>query len=449
MPTPINPELNQGLSKGDYFNTDIVLNKIMDQSTFFEAAFLADSEGIIKAASRFHILRSDITDREYYRAVFFQDQEKYVTRTAIKSIVTGNPVIVIASPIRDKGQITGLLGVSVDLGLFGKQMISNKEIGDRGYAFVVDNEDKIIIHPETELQLQNVSEWDFIRNVRLQEGERIFHPYTFDGVSKLGAFVKIPDYDWLIGVNLPEKEVLAVGMRLTRLIIQVLLAGNIVMTLFLYFLIRSKIIRRLAPLEHLMDQASRGQLNERGSMTGNDELASLTKSYNILIDSLGSFFEGLHLRLTQLDDGGKDLSVHMEETASAVSQIQAGINSSMGQFRHQEESIDSTVAVLEEMTRNIEAQNRGIIRQNESIQGSSSAVEELIAQVRNLSSSADEAESSMKVLHESSLTGQRNLQHVAELVTTISEKSQELERANRPDFRHSRPDESAGYECGH
>jgi methyl-accepting chemotaxis protein len=179
-----------------------------------------------------------------------------------------------------------------------------------------------------------------------------------------------------------------------------------------------------------MDRAARGQLNERGMVRGKDELASLGMSYNILIDSLGSFFEGLHKRLSQLEDGGKDLSVHMEETAAAVSQIQAGISSSMGQFRHQEESIDSTVAILEQMTRSIETQDKGIIRQNESIQGSSSAVEQLIAQIRTLSSSTDEAELSMKVLHESSLTGQRNLQHVAELVTTISEKSQELEEAN-------------------
>ena len=102
----------------------------------------------------------------------------------------------------------------------------------------------------------------------------------------------------------------------------------------------------------------------------------------------------------------------------------------MSQFDAQEESVSSTVSAVEQMTRCIESLDANIERQNNSIVESSTAVEELIAQIKGITSSAEEAETCMGNLLKSSGQGHENMQSVSSLVHTISEKSYELEEAN-------------------
>ena len=167
-----------------------------------------------------------------------------------------------------------------------------------------------------------------------------------------------------------------------------------------------------------------------GTIKGSDELASITDSYNTLAESLGAFFRGMNTNLEDLENRGLELSANMEETAAAVHQIKANINSSMGLFQNQEASVNSTVTAVEQLTRNIESQDNSIDKQNGSIIESSSAVEEMIAQNQAIGASVEEAENYMKILLKSSEEGRGNIRHVADLVSTISEKSSDLETAN-------------------
>ena len=426
----MNRDFHEGLKKGDYFNVDIILKHILNQNSFFETVFLADQNGIITASTRFNNLRANISGMEYFKASVQGNQEKYVTPSAIISEVTGNPVIVFSSPIRDNGQVIGMLGVSLDLGLFGEATISDKRIGKTGYGFVLDHHNTIIIHPDLDVLMEDTSELDFIQDIRSLDDQQAFLSYRYKGEAKQGAFIKIEAVDWMIVASMPDSEIKAISRSLTGILVIILVVSNILMGFFLFALVRIKITRKLIPLQQLMGKAAQGELGERGAVTGSDELASITDSYNTLAESLGAFFRGMNANMEDLESRGLELSANMEETAAAVHQIKANINSSMGQFHHQEESVNSTVSAVEQMTRNIESQDISIDKQNGSIVESSSAVEEMIAQNQAISASAEEAENYMKVLMDSSEEGRSNIRHVADLVTTISEKSNDLEAAN-------------------
>ncbi len=425
-----NPDFVEGLEKGDYFQTDILLNKFKQMDSTIESVFIADGEGLVTASSRFNLLRVDISDREYFQETVKENRENYVDKTALISKVTGNPIIVFANPIRDKGRILGMLGVAVDLGIFGSTAVANKNIGDTGYAYVIDQSEQVIIHPDPDLITYDAGQWDFVKDAKAFNEELVFLPYTFEGVSKQAAFARIDFLDWLVITTLPDREAARLANQLTVILVMAILITSLLIIFYLFILIKLKVTNRLSSLEQLMGQAAEGVLTERGEPKGKDEMASITGSYNALIDALGGFFSGLQIRLRTLDEGGNELAGNMEETAAAVEQIQANIGSSMNQFTTQEESVSATVAAVEEMARNIDSLDQSIERQNESIVESSTAVEELIAQIRNISSSAEEAESCMKELVGSTDEGRSRLHAVAGLVTTISEKSRELESAN-------------------
>ncbi|OQY32383.1 MAG: hypothetical protein B6241_11170 [Spirochaetaceae bacterium 4572_59] len=428
----LNNVFMEGLNHGDNSSINILLKKILEQSPYFEATFVSDINGTIRASTSVNIIMSDISDREYFEEVLTGNKEKIVSKSAIESKVTGNPTIVICSPIREGEQVLGIIGVSLDLGLFSTDFLTNKEIGNTGYAFVTDKDDRMIIHSDAELLFKDMSRQDYVRHVKNQDSQKVFYSYT-DSVTKderLGAFSRIEELDWIFGVSISDKEVFELGNKLISILVQVLLVSNFLLAIFLYLLVRIRIIGRLEPLEQLMEHASMGQLTEKGIIKGKDELSSITKSYNDLIDSLRSFFTGMLNSLGELEKNGFELSSNIEETAAAVKQIKTNIDSSMGQFKHQEDSVASSVSAVEQMILSIESQDQGIDRQNESIAESSSAVEELIAQNQNITASTEEAEKCMEELIVSSSTGQTNIQHVADLVATISDKSRELEAAN-------------------
>jgi methyl-accepting chemotaxis protein len=426
----LNTVFQEGLRSNDYFNIDSLLKKIQHQDKNLDDIFLADRNGTVISSTATNFLRESISDREYFKETVGENREHYITKTALKSRSNGNPVLVFSSPIRYKGQVLGMLGATLNLGNIENEIILSKEIGKTGFAYVIDESNQLIMHPDPELILTDVSGWAFMEDVKNREEEKANFSYEHEGTKYEAAFARVEGLDWLLIVAMEDKEVASTASTTRMAILLANIVFSLLMMLSIFFLVRGRIVRRLSPLESMMGQAADGVLTDRLKVSGKDELASVSRSYNSLIDSLGAFFNGLHQRMTDMESGGNDLAANMEQTAAAVQQIKANVGSSMKQVRSQEDSVSSTVTAVEEMTRNIESQDKSIDRQNNSIVESSSAVEELIAQVQSIAASSEEAEKYMMILVRSAETGQNRIHNVADLVSTISNKSHDLEEAN-------------------
>ena len=294
----------------------------------------------------------------------------------------------------------------------------------------MDSQGLVFVHPDSESIFFDSQNWDFANTVRESGEKELYYPYTIDGVAKQAAFAWMDAPHWLVATVIDDKEVFQVSRRITLLLFILLLAADVFLIFFLAFVVRKKITSRLMPLDKLMKQASSGQLNAKGQWKGRDEVASITKSYNSLVDSLSQFFNELNLRMADMEDGGNDLASNMEETAAAVYQIKANIDSSMKQIRSQEDSVHETASAVNQVARNIDLLEKAIDRQGESVLESSGAVEELIAQIKGISNSTSEARICMDELVEASKTGHEKLNLVSVLVKEISEGSHKLEDAN-------------------
>ena len=191
-------------------------------------------------------------------------------------------------------------------------MVNNKKIGKTGYSYVIDKSEQIIIHPDPELLTFDAGQWDFIKEAKAMEKELLFMPYTSEGISKQAAFAQIDPLDWMVISILPDQEVTSLANQLILILILAVLITSICLVLFMYILMKKRILDRLSPLQELMYNASKGLLSERGVSIGKDEMASITESYNSLIDALGHFFKGLKQRMEEMEQGGSELAVNME-----------------------------------------------------------------------------------------------------------------------------------------
>ena len=83
---------------------------------------------------------SDLADRSYIQAAF---KGETILSDIVISRVTGEPVLMLATPIETASKETALLLARVD-GYILSDVIDTIEIGETGYAFIINNE--AIIH---------------------------------------------------------------------------------------------------------------------------------------------------------------------------------------------------------------------------------------------------------------------------------------------------------------
>jgi methyl-accepting chemotaxis protein len=408
-----------------------IISYIMESNSSSESVFITDRKGNIIADSSAASLGENISGTDYFQNIIIGGDEFFTTPEAYISELSGDIVIVHAVKLYSENEVYGILGIVMDLTIFGEEMVLNKRIGETGYPYILDRNGIILIHPSEALLFtpsQNVDPL-FQTVIDNSEEEQILS-YTLNGSAKQGVFIRLPELDWMVCLAMDDNEVFSTVRDLRNTLILTSIALVIITGLILLFYVRFKLINKITGVESLISKASEGNLTERGEIKGNDEIAGMSRFFNTLLDSFSGFFIKLRRSLVDLEDVGTELSANMEETAAAVHQIRTNVENSLQQIEKQEESVSSTVTAVEEITQNIQSLDKNIDQQNNSVQQGSSAVEQMIAQIKAVSSSTEEAERLMEVLKGSSSKGKENLDQVSQMVKDIAERSKELEQAN-------------------
>ncbi|QEN09784.1 methyl-accepting chemotaxis protein [Oceanispirochaeta crateris] len=427
----MNPNYGVSLQNRNFTYSASVLYKLKSQSPYFEDVFLMDSEGLVVGSTNPKLKGKDYSEDSFFKNAKMSGHEFDIDPTIVRFGEEGYPAAIVSSAVLVDGNIEGFLVISMNMQKFGTDFIVNRKVGETGNTYVIDSQGIIFIHPDKEHIFLDSKNLDFINAVLEAGSQEVYLPYTFEGVSKQGAFAWMEDPKWLVATVVDDSEVFRITRSITLILIILLFSTDLILIFFLAFVVRHKITSRLLPVEILMGKAAEGQLNAKGQWKGRDEVASITRSYNSLVDSLSSFFHDLNNRMNNMDEGGNDLASNMEETAAAVQQIKANIDSSMKQIRAQDESVHETASAVTQVALNIESLDRSLKKQGESILSSSSSVEELIAQINTISNSTSEARACMDELVGATRNGSDKLNLVSGQVHEILERSHRLEDANK------------------
>ncbi len=406
--------------------------ELFQGSNYFESSFLLDPEGIILDSSfSSSLIGQDLSGRDYFKAIAEEGDRFYTAQKAILSAATGNLTIVHASAIKVDGELKGILGVSLNLSSFARRFVVNKSVGETGYPFVLDKDGVILIHPVDELVNTRSQDLDPVFQTVVEGGERIQNiSYTLSGQPKQGIFVRMPSTHWTVCLAINDDEAFGAVKVLRIMLLGTGILLILMISLILSIYVRRRLVINLNSLEQILYKASDGNLTNRGAVRGRDEIAGMTGYINVLLDSLNRFFLNLKGSLDDLDDVGRELASNMEETAAAIHQIRSNMDNSRIQINHQENCVAETTRVVQDIIGNIKELDKNISRQDKELIQGASAVEEMIAQIRNVSSSTEEADRIMDVLNQSALLGRDKLENVSSMIRSMAEKSRKLEEAN-------------------
>ncbi|HAB01419.1 MAG TPA: chemotaxis protein [Pseudomonas sp.] len=227
--------------------------------------------------------------------------------------------------------------VGGDLALDGLvQIINSLNFGGMGYAFLVNDQGKILVHPEQDLVMKSLSDL-FPQGTPKLSGE--LTEVDANGQARLVTFTPIkglPAANWYLGLSVDKGKAFAMLSTFrTSAVIATVVAVVIIIGL-LGLLIRV-LMQPLHTMTRAMEDIAEGEgdLTKRLTIHSNDEFGILGKAFN-------RFVERIHGSI-------REVSSATEQVNEVALRVISASNSSMSNSDEQSNRTNSVAAAINEL----------------------------------------------------------------------------------------------------
>jgi signal transduction histidine kinase/CheY-like chemotaxis protein len=263
-----------------------------------------------------------VARKVYYGPVYFRrESEPYMT-------------LAIAGTRRD----AGVSVAEVNLKLIW-DVVSQIKVGERGHAYVVDAQGRLIAHPDISLVLRNtdMSKLAQVRAARASASgvgtgdnapETVQEAENIEGRKVLTAYAPVAPLGWLMFVELPAEEAYApLYAALQRL--GFVLLGALGFAVLAGMFLAGRMVGPIQALQAGAARIGRGDLSQRIAIKTGDELEGLADQFNDMAGQLQESYAGLEKKVEQRTH---ELSESLEQQ-TATSEVLRVISSSPGDLK--------------------------------------------------------------------------------------------------------------------
>jgi len=195
-------------------------------------------------------------------------------------------------------------------------------------------------------------------------------------------------------------------------------------------ILTSRILRPVRLLTGALNDTAKGDLTQRLPEFGKDEIAEASRSFNLTMEELRKMITAIKGQAGKLSDIGNDLASNMSQTASAMNEIAANIQSVKGRVLNQSASVTHTNASMEQVTVNIDKLSGSVDQQTGAVSEAASALEQVMANINSVTQTLVKNIANVETLKEASDTGRVSLQDVVSDIQEIARESEGLLEIN-------------------
>lgn len=432
------------ISGGQHFNdfingrrqdpgqVEVRVNDIISKYNFIREYIIVKIDGTIMWTNLKDRIGLNISDRDYFQEIL---KGNLNPRSYFKSKLNNNPIVVRAFERKKENGEKIFSIYIIDVYEAGKAIFGKYKIGKSGYLFVLGFDGAVLFHVQSELLWYPASNEEFYIKMKktyiLEDNvnNRIV-PYTFKGTPKFCAFNLSRNFDFFIAGTINKTEF----YELIRIIIRnsgiISVFTTIVILLFLIFILNYQILRKVKVLFGGLERLSNGDLSTYIILKSGDQLGNIIYNFNLAIEKLNQVIKGFKNESIELKKSSETLSVNLSQIAASINQITSNIKHTSEEIESQVTSVTETTASVEEMTRSIENLSKLLEDLSASITESSSAVEQMIANIASVTNSANKAKESVDTLVTSADDGKKNVLEMQSIINIISKQSEKLLEAN-------------------
>ncbi len=239
------------------------------------------------------------------------------------------------------------------------------------------------------------------------------------------------DTTWTVMVVTTEATILAPVRAMTRFAV-IIAVGAAVLAAIIVFVILHNITKSLVNVTETLKDISEGEGDLTRSIASNakDEIGDLARYFNNTLDKIKNMIIVIKQKSATLSEIGNDLATNMTETASAINEITANIQSIKSRVINQSASVTETNATMEQITININKLNGHVETQAASVSGASSAIEEMLANIDSVTQTLVKNAANVTNLTEASDVGRNGLRDVSSDIQEIARESEGLLEIN-------------------
>ncbi|GAK69156.1 putative methyl-accepting chemotaxis protein [Agrobacterium rubi TR3 = NBRC 13261] len=225
----------------------------------FKSAYFGDEAG---AYNNFPVQKMrdgyDARQRPWYQAAVKANAT--VLTEPYTDASTGKLVVSVALPVKRDGKLVGVAASDFLLATL-VSMIRSVDAGNEGYAFLVNKDGKILIHPDEAMVNKTLTDLFPVATPKISQAVSQTQIGDADKITSFIPVPGLPGVEWSVGLVIDSNTAFASisQFRIAAVVATILAVAG--MIAFLAFLVNSLVIKPVTQMTSAMDELAAGNLN--------------------------------------------------------------------------------------------------------------------------------------------------------------------------------------------
>ena len=322
-----------------------------DRYGYYEGLSLANPSGEIVAGSPTAVIgKVNIGQRDYFKSSMAG--QVALSRIVISKI-SGNPVMILSSPVKDKEGVKGVLFAVVNLQVFASNITDTVKVGESGYAYVLDDKGKVVAHPDkNQINKLDLGKTDYGRYIISQKNG--YSQAMVDGRSVHKAFRYSEKIHAFVVVQADDKESFAPISAIVRFNV-ILSVSMTLLVIGMVWAVAVNIVRPINATIEALKNISKGEgdLTQRVAVQSQDEIGELAKWVNVFIERLNGIIVHIGTDSETVSASSNELLTVSEMMADDSANLSSKSNSVAASAGEMSTRMNSVAAASEQAAINL------------------------------------------------------------------------------------------------